>query len=81
VLGSGTLGLQQVVDRGDVYVTPCDIDTAIESVGLPVRGIDDVERLVVISDDHTVTPPLLCLAAYHLLDDQRLSAAPTGPVP
>lgn len=51
--------VQQVADLGDLGVTPFDISSAITEIGSAVRCLEQVDKLVTIGGDHTVTLPLL----------------------
>ncbi|MDQ6688378.1 MAG: agmatinase, partial [Actinomycetota bacterium] len=58
---------QQVVDAGDIFVNPFDIDTAIAQIESGAHELlERADRLVTIGGDHTIALPLLrAMAAKH----------------
>jgi agmatinase len=51
---------QQVVDAGDIPCTPFDISAAIPQIEAGAKGLmDEVDALVAIGGDHTISLPLL----------------------
>ncbi len=53
-------GAQQVVDAGDIAVTPFDIESALRAIEHGARTLlDGGARLLVLGGDHTVALPLL----------------------
>jgi agmatinase len=60
-LGLAPLEAAQVVDAGDLTVTPYDIGTAVGQIETQLRDLlgDGGRRLVAIGGDHTITLPAL----------------------
>ncbi|MBD8507216.1 agmatinase [Hoyosella sp. G463] len=65
--GRAPFGVVQVVDAGDVPVTPFDIGAAVTAIEAAARQFADNEvRLVALGGDHTIALPLLrAVAARH----------------
>ncbi|MEW5990831.1 MAG: agmatinase [Chloroflexota bacterium] len=65
-----TFRVAQVVDAGDLAVTPFDINAAVSQIEAAARqALDDVRHFIAIGGDHTIALPLL-----------RAVAAKWGPV-
>jgi agmatinase len=66
-LGAMPFAHQQVVDAGDIGVTPFDIEGAVSALEQAARVLlDSASRLLVLGGDHTIALPMLrTVAAKH----------------